>query len=338
MTLAPAHLEALQVFGYTEEEARFLYIVATHSGYFVARQFLSFTGAHWGKRTTSFWTKLHILRHARIERFPRSGVVYHLFSRRLYRRIERENLRNRRAHELEFIQRRLTILDFVLANPEHCYLETEPDKIAFFRDTLGLDTHHFPSRIYLGHPLSSPTMRYFVDKFPMFVPACDSASRAVTFTYIHEGLSTMEDFTHHIKEYLPLFRQLSEFRLLYASRTDACFHKASEIFHSFVKIPLEEDSAEQLLRYFRVQRAWDERQYATLTDADLLFRSQARSRFYGSRFQAFFRAWKKGRVTDDGIRREFGSNSKKRIVTFGTCLLKRSGPEANDSEENGCRT
>ena len=96
MNIAPAHLHALQAFGYTEAEARFLYIVATHSGYFVARQFLAFADAHWGKRTTLFWNKLQTKRHARTECFPKSGTVYHLFSRRLYRQIDRENIRNRR--------------------------------------------------------------------------------------------------------------------------------------------------------------------------------------------------------------------------------------------------
>jgi len=102
--------------GYTEVETRFLYIVATHSGYFTARQFLAFAGAHWGKRTTTFWSKLETKRHARMECFPKSGVVYHLFARRLYRQIEKENLRNRREHEFEFIKRRIAILDFVLLN------------------------------------------------------------------------------------------------------------------------------------------------------------------------------------------------------------------------------
>jgi hypothetical protein len=99
MNIAPAHLAALEALGYTPDEARFLYIVATHSGYFTARQFLAFTGAHWGKRTMTFWNRLKTKRHARTECFPQSGVVYHLFSRRLYRQIERENLRNRRAHK-----------------------------------------------------------------------------------------------------------------------------------------------------------------------------------------------------------------------------------------------
>ncbi len=133
--IRPSHLEALEALGYTEAEARFLYIVATHSGYFTARQFLSFTGAHWGKRTTSFWNKLHTLGHARTECFPKGGVAYHLFSRRLYRQIEKENLRNRREHEFDFIKRRIAILDFVLLNLGYQYLETEPEKLRFFCGT-----------------------------------------------------------------------------------------------------------------------------------------------------------------------------------------------------------
>jgi hypothetical protein len=54
MNIARVHLDALRALGYTEAEARFLYLVATHSGYFVARQFLAFANAHWGERTTTF--------------------------------------------------------------------------------------------------------------------------------------------------------------------------------------------------------------------------------------------------------------------------------------------
>ena len=73
MNVKQTHLDALQALGYTESEARFLYIVATHSGYSVARQFLAFTSGHWGKRTTTFWGKLHAKKHARTEYFPKSG-------------------------------------------------------------------------------------------------------------------------------------------------------------------------------------------------------------------------------------------------------------------------
>ena len=74
-------------------------------------------------------------KHARTDCFPKSGTVYHFFSRRLYRQIERENIRNRRKHEIDFIKRRIAMLDFVLLNPGYQYLETEPEKSASSRGT-----------------------------------------------------------------------------------------------------------------------------------------------------------------------------------------------------------
>jgi hypothetical protein len=106
LSIKPSYLEALQALGYCESEARFLYVVATHSGYFVARQFLAFTSGHWGKRATAFWHKLHTKKHARTEHFPMNRKVYHVFSRKPYGQIGRENLRNRREHEFEYIQKR----------------------------------------------------------------------------------------------------------------------------------------------------------------------------------------------------------------------------------------
>jgi hypothetical protein len=136
-----------------------------------------------GERTTTFWNKLHTKKHARTERFPKGGVVYHLFSRRLYHQIDRENIRNRRQHEIEYIQRRIGILDFILSNLQYRYLETEPEKMSFFCDQLKTSRHFLPSKIYYGQRTSQPTLRYFVDKFPMFLDG-DAASTVVTFTYL----------------------------------------------------------------------------------------------------------------------------------------------------------
>lgn len=332
MNIAPIHLEALKAFGYTEVEARFLYIVATHSGYFAARQFLAFTGAHWGKRTTMFWHKLQSRRHACIDRFPNSGVVCHLFSRRLYRQIDRENLRNRRSHEFDFILRRIAILDFVLQNQAYQYLETEPEKVRFFCGSLNIEKHYLPAHIYPGRKTPQPTVRYFVDKFPMFlVPP----SPVVTFTYIHDGALAFTDFIHHLERYTPLFRQLSQFRMVYASRSRAQLEKAGEIFRSLVKIPLESDIGDELLRYFRVRKAWDDKKYAAVSDADLVFRNRARSRFAGERFEGLYRGWKNGHLSEDAIRKLVGTNDRKRVVGFDSFLLQRIGAPATNSEECG---
>jgi integrase len=61
MRIPESQLAKLQVFGYTEVEARFLHIAATHSGYFTLRQFLSFAKASYGKRNARFAEKLFAL-------------------------------------------------------------------------------------------------------------------------------------------------------------------------------------------------------------------------------------------------------------------------------------
>jgi hypothetical protein len=332
MNIAPTHLDALHALGYSESEARFLYLVATYSGYFTTRQFLACTGAHWGKRTTNFWSKIKRSRHTRTERFPKSGAFHHLFSGRLYRKIEKEHPRNRRVHELEFIKRRIAILDFVIANQEYEYLETEAAKTTYFCNKLGVNERYLPARLYLGQKTARSSVRYFVDGCPMFL---GFAPPVVTFTYVHEGPVSFAAFIHHLENYLPLFRQLCEFRMLYVSRTDVHFPRATEIFNAHVKIPLESDIAEDLLRYFRIRKMWDEKQYTVVTDAELIFRNEARSRFRGATFEGLYRNWKNGQVSAASIEERFRRNDRRRNIAFGTYQLRPMQVSPGDSANLG---
>ena len=49
MKMPQEHVERIAALGYTESEARFLYLVATHSGYFTLRHFSAFAGVHPGQ-------------------------------------------------------------------------------------------------------------------------------------------------------------------------------------------------------------------------------------------------------------------------------------------------
>ena len=328
MNSAQPQIEAIQALGYTEQESRFLYLVATHSGYFVARQFLGFTQTYWGKRTTLFWNKLQARQHAQIHRFAQGGTVYHLFSRTLYRQIGHENLRNRREHEFEYVRARIAMLDFVLGNLGNRYLETERDKVRYFCSDLNIPTHDLPSKSYAGRYTPKPTIRYFVDRFPMFFPP-DPAPRVVTFSYIQGPEGSLAGFAHHLHAYLPLFRQLSELRFLFLARTDSHFAKASELFQDLVAIPLESNPADDLLRYFTIRKAWDLAQYASVTEGDLIFRNLAKERFGGARFEHFYRAWKFGRVSDGEIREELRGSDKPYAVHFDAqTLAPICGPES----------
>src|SRR5260370_9564958 len=95
----------------------------------------------------------------------------------------------------------------------------------------------------------------------------DDSSTVVTFTYLQGQEVHLKEFVRHLEVYLPLLRQLSEFRFLYLARVDSHFEKAKELFDSLVAIPLGSDASADLLRYFQIPRAWDLSRYTSLTAA-----------------------------------------------------------------------
>src|SRR5260370_13836500 len=121
MDMTQDQLARLLDFGYTEVEARFLYLVATHSGYFTVRQFLDFAKAKSGKRNARLVEKLFGLGHASAQQYTRRSRVYHLWSRQLYSAIGKDFLRNRREHELPHIKTILLTLHFILPPPHKDY-------------------------------------------------------------------------------------------------------------------------------------------------------------------------------------------------------------------------
>ena len=145
MNMPQRQIEALTAFGYTVSEARFLYIVAMHSGYFTARQFLAFVDAKRGYRTHSLAQKLITQGHATMREYRCNACIYHLYSRKLYAQLGHENLRNRRRHRLEAIRTRLLGLDFILANQGYQYLESEAEKVAYFCDELHIEKACLPA-------------------------------------------------------------------------------------------------------------------------------------------------------------------------------------------------
>jgi hypothetical protein len=159
----------------------------------------------------------------------------------------------------------------------------------------------------------------------------DAASTVVTFTYVHGPEAGLTEFVRHLEVYLPLFRQLSEFRVLYLARVDLHFGKAKELFNALVAVPLGSDASAELLRYFQIRKAWDLGRYGSLTEADLIFRNQAKTRFTGQHFEYLSRGWKVGRVTESSIVQEFGGSKHDVTAHFATEVLRRVGVPAQEA-------
>jgi hypothetical protein len=230
MSIHESQLANLRAFGYTQAEARFLYLVAAHSGYFTVRQFLDFTHARSGKRNARFVEKLFGLGHASAQRYTRRSLVYHLRSRQLYEAIGKAHLRNRREHELDYIKTRLLALDFILANPEDRYFETAEEKRRYLVERFKLSESLFSAPNEHGKGVT------FSERFPLCLayPSPDYMP-VVTFTYVDPEHRNLDRYIAHLRTYRPLFRQLPSFQFIYISTAAGLQNEAAELFSLLVE-------------------------------------------------------------------------------------------------------
>jgi hypothetical protein len=339
MNLPAAHIERIQDLGYTESEARFLYIVAVFSGYFTLRQFRVFISSSYGKRPTSFAQKLITQGHAAARTDVRRGAIFHLFSRTIYRQMEKDNLRNRKRHSFDFIRTRLVLLDFILANQDLTYFETEQDKISFFCSQLRISQDCLPAKVYEGAALGEQTIRYFIDKFPLFVAApFPGTAPVVTFSYVDSGFERPSSFASHLSAYQPLFRQLNSFRFLYIAAKEAYFYGAEERFRFSVKRPLESDVSNEILRYFQIRKKWDNHEYIIPVTTDLEFLRDAREHFQGEKIENLYRSWRSEGLNAPELRAQVSQQRPERAIFFDTYLVNTHRPlfASNARQGDGC--
>jgi len=336
MKMPQEHVERIAALGYTEPEARFLYMVATHSGYFTLRHFNAFAGIHRGKRCMAFAQKLLKHGHATMRDYMGTGSVFHLFSRLIYGPIEKDNVRNRRRHSFDYIRTRLVQMDFLLENPGYDFLETERDKINLFCESLAVPKDVLPAKVYQGAPGSGSTIRYFVDKFPLFLAApVSGVSPVVTFGFVDSGTGSLWSFVAHLAAYQGLFRHLKSFRLLYIAQRATEFRRAEDRFRASVKQPLESDVSGEILRYFEIRRKWEKHEYVVPVTADFEFLNEARRRFHGDRFERLYQAWFAGRITERELRLEFSQLTPERTVFFDTYLVRNGHSPLDEKRRNG---
>jgi len=318
MTFPENSIENLCGLGYTEDEARFLYLVATHSGYFTTRQFLTFTGAKSGDRSMAFTQKVLGKGHATARLLLRNGRVYHLFSRIVYRAIGRENLRNRREHGADHIRSRLMILDFVLAHLDYTYLETEQDKIHYFCSKLSVPKQCLPTKRYVAAIGKRTTDRYFVGKFPMFF---EPHSPVVNFTFIDPGWENLKSFENHLFAYGRLFNVLQDVRLTYLATRARRFEAAQKMFLSMVEQVPKTDPGDEALRYFQLRKAWETKKYELFSNNDIELLNKLMQQFAKHPCQERYSAWRNGEVSNDFIQSLCRDLTPVRQVSFQSELV-----------------
>src|SRR6266478_4016313 len=298
MTMTSFQLEGLHLLGYPKRESEFLFLVATHSGYFTNRQFKCFAQTESGSVCHAFIRKLLDRKHVSFHAYRSGGRVYHLFARKVYQAIERENLRTRKKHELEYVKTRLVALDFVFAHPQHRYLETEAEKVDFFEREYRVGRETLPVKLYRARKSAEVTPRYFVDRFPIFLNQ-GSASPVLTFTYVDSGAVTLDGFGTHLRAYLGLFQAVRKFEFVYVAPTPRLFHAAESEFHHVLYGRSEPSKCVSLLEYVRLRKAWDAKE--RVASADVVSLKEAQGRYAGREFEELYERWRKGSAKDSDV-------------------------------------
>ena len=134
--------------------------------------------------------------------------------------------------------------------------------MAYFCEQLGWSKRSLPVKPYLGSCSAEPTLRYFVDKYPLLFDASDaSSSPVVTFSYVDPGYAGIAGFADYLNAYTPLLRSLLGFRFLYIANSAANFKRAEERFSALVRAPFQADASTEVLRYFQLRKAWEMKRY-----------------------------------------------------------------------------
>ena len=322
-------IQALERFGYSKAEARFLLIAALHSGYFLRRQAAEFLGDPGRGSVAALVEKIFENGHATAAAYDRHTHLYHLCTRPFYAAIGQEDNRNRRMRECSTIKNKLMALDFVLARPDAHFLATEQEKLQHFLGTLNLSESDLPARTY-GAASAVPTKRYFVEKFPIFVPPNDGQVDSTSFCFVDEGLTTPSHFETFLEHYGRLFSRLSRFNLIYVSARPAPFRWAESVFQkqltkwmgdTYPRDPM----IKRLTSYFALRRSYEAKDFEALDRTKLLQLRNGQAEFSHPKYAELYEVWKAG--GDIAVRQILSPKSLNKptpSVSFSTFLLEHN--------------
>ena len=316
----------IQSLGYNESEAPFLCAAGLHSGFFLRRHYATFAGKPPGYADVALGEKAHKYGHVKVTAMRHNRMLYHLCSKPFYAAMGEADNRNRREREPQAIKRRLMMLDFFLSHREFRFFPTEAEKVAFFGEELGIGTEHLPRKLYRSAGKNTITMRYFVDKSPIYVdPAGNGNPSTVHFCYVDEGLHSTSGFEQHLSEYRSLFARVPRVELLYIACSPEQFSAAERMFArqfgSSNCAPVD-PLATRVTEYFKVRDAYERRDMSGLNQAKLIQLRADRAEFSDSKFEQLFARWKRqGDATVIAVLSPESIAKPPQTVRFGTRLL-----------------
>src|SRR5687767_5493461 len=187
--------------GFTDRQARFLVLVARHSGVCVMRQYSTFAGIVFGQKTRKFFANLVRARFVSTYDCAHSrGRVYHVRHRAIYEAIGEADSRLRRPPGVPRALERLMLLDAILENPESIWMSSSAEKVEYL-SSRGVPLDDAPHLVIRQG--DQQRVRYFPDRLPIGV----HPSGHVVFVYVHAD-PLRDEFRDFLQRHAPLLERL----------------------------------------------------------------------------------------------------------------------------------
>jgi hypothetical protein len=231
--------------GFRERQARFLVLVARHSGVCVMRQYSTFAGIVFGQKTRKFFANL--VRARLVSTYDcahNRGRVYHVRHRAIYEAIGEPDSRLRRPPGVPRALERLMLLDAILENPENIWMSSSAEKVEYL-SSRGISLDDAP-RLVIRQG-DQRRLRYFSDRLPIGV----HPSGHVVFIYLHAD-PLRDAFRDFLQRHAPLFERLPAWtiRIVVPAHLQGAVDDLRKIAWGQLASPLRDPVLTELRWYF----------------------------------------------------------------------------------------
>jgi len=269
--------------GFTERQARFLVLVARHSGVCVMRQYAAFASIVFGQKTRKFFGKLESLGWVSTYDCAHNRArIYHLRHRDLYTAIGEPESRLRRPPAVPRALERLMVLDTILEHPDIVWLATPEEKVAHLRTLTRIPLEDLP-HLVIGQA-DARQVRYFPDRLPIGI----HPEGRVVLVYLLVA-SSRDGFRSSLQRHVAMLAGLSAWtvRVGLPAHMAGLAERMQKDARAQIAAPLRDMLRDELRWYFERLRAG--RREATDDDGERFKRAERA--FRGDRYPVVYRAW-----------------------------------------------
>jgi hypothetical protein len=279
-----AAIQTISNKGFTERQARFLMLVARHSGVCVMRQYSTFAGIVFGQKTRKFFAQLVERGYASTYDCAHNRArLFHLRHRELYETIGDADSRLRRAPAVSVALERVMLLDAMLVDREIVWLATPAEKVAHFTTHTGIPLEDLPLVVARN---GDPTeLRHFPDRLPIGIRP---DGRTVLICLALN--SVRDDFRSFLQRHAGMLAALPAWtvRVVLPADRAAAVEEFEKTGRSQLTGTLSTATWAELRWYFE-RLKMGHRDGGT--EADRLRFQRDRSAFEGPKYSVLYRAW-----------------------------------------------